>query len=100
MVKKIKKFNKKHLGTSLDEFLANEGILEKTEAFAVKRALALQLLTILEKDEITQTELARRMQTSKAAINRLLDPKKPSITLNTLMKVAHALDRSIQISIV
>ena len=99
-MKTTKKFNKKHLGTSLDEYLKSEGILEKTEAFAVKRALALQLISILEKDDITQTELARRMQTSKAAINRLLDPKKPSITLNTLMKVAHALDRNIQISII
>jgi antitoxin HicB len=95
----MKKFNKKHIGQTLDSFLKEEGILEKTEAVALKRIIAYQLLAILENESITQTELAQRMKTSKAAINRLLNPENPSITLSTLLKVAHALGKNLQISI-
>ncbi len=95
----MKKFNKKHLGPTLDSFLREEGILEKTEATAIKRNIAQQLLSILDENKITQADLARRMRTSKASINRLLDPNNPSITLNTIMKVAIALGKSVQVSI-
>lgn len=95
----MKKFNKKHIGPTLDSFLQEEGVLEKTEAVALKRIIAYQLLAILEDESITQTELAQRMKTSKAAINRLLNPENPSITLATLLKVAHALGKNLQISI-
>ena len=61
--------------------------------------IAYQLLSILEQENITKTELATRMQTSKAAITRLLNPENPSITLATLIKVAHALGKNVTISI-
>ena len=95
----MKKINKKHVGTSLDSFLNEEGILEKTETMAIKRVIAWQLLAILEQEEITQTELAQRMGTSKASINRLLDPENPSLTLSTLVKVANVLGRAVHVSI-
>ncbi len=95
----MKKINKKHVGTSLDSFLQEDGILEKTETMAIKRVIALQLLAILEQEEITQTELAHRLGTSKAAVNRLLDPEHPSLTLNTLVKVANVLGREVRVSI-
>lgn len=95
----MKQFNKKHLGPKLDSFLQAEGILKKTEATAIKRNIAYQLLFILDENKITQAELARRMNTSKAAINRLLDPNNPAITLSTLTKVASALGKSVHVSI-
>lgn len=87
--------NHKNIGSSLDSFLKAEGILEKTQTVALKRILAYQLIQILKQEGLTQTELARRMNTSKAAVNRLLNPENPSITLNTLAKAAQALGKQI-----
>jgi antitoxin HicB len=62
----------KHIGSSLDEFLKSEGILEMTRAIAIKEVVAWQVQQAMEKDHITKVEMARRMQTSRAALDRLL----------------------------
>jgi antitoxin HicB len=89
----------KHLGTSLDDFLQEEGILEQTEAVALKRMIAYQISELLKRENITQTELAKRMNTSKAAISRLLNPINAAVTLQTLLKAAHALGKKINFSL-
>lgn len=88
-----------HDGSTLDSFLEKEGILEHTRSVALKRVIAYRILDILEENNITQTELARRMNTSKTAINRLLNPNNSSITLNTILKAIEALGKTIHISI-
>ena len=85
----MKKKNK-HIGSTLDSYLAEKGLLEHTEAVAIKRTVAYQLKLYLEQEGITQAELARRMKTSKAAVNRLLNPNNPSITLHSLISAAQA----------
>jgi hypothetical protein len=69
----MKKRNK-HIGSSLDDFLRKEGVLEGTRAVALKETLAWQVQQAMEKDKISKAEMARRMNTSRAALDRLLDP--------------------------
>ena len=76
--------NEQHLGSTLDEFLDDEGLLAQAEAVAVKRALAYQMVQLMEQQQLSKAELARRMNTSRAAVDRLLDPELGSATLTTL----------------
>ena len=62
----------KHVGSSLDEFLKEEGILAETRAIALKDAIAWQVQQTMEKEKITKIEMARRMRTRRAALDRLL----------------------------
>lgn len=68
-----------YTGSDFDEFLAGEGILEEVTARAHKRLLALQLQDAIEATQLTKTELAERMQTSRSQLDRLLDPENTSI---------------------
>jgi antitoxin HicB len=70
------------IGSDFDEFLSEEGLLEETEATAVKRVLAYQISQYMEDHHLSKTEMARRMQTSRAALERLLDPESRPITLH------------------
>lgn len=88
-----------HCGSTLDSFLEAEGILEHTQTIALKRAIALQLQDILAQQKLTQADLARKMQTSKAAISRLLNPSNTSVTLHTLMKAAGVLGKKVSFTI-
>lgn len=89
-----------HRGGRFRDFLKEEGILEEVEERAMKKALALQLGKLLAKNEITKAEMAARMKTSRAAVDRLLDASNPSLTLSTLGKAARALGRKIRIELV
>jgi len=88
-----------HIGSSLDEFLREEGILEEARSIAVKEALAWQVEQAMKREKITKAEMARRMQTSRAALDRLLDPKNVSITLQTLFRAAHAVGSDLRIEL-
>jgi antitoxin HicB len=90
----------KHVGSSLDDFLREEGILEETRAVALKETLAWQIQQAMEKGKISKVEMARRMQTSRAALDRLLDPGNASVTLQTLSRAAHAIGRGLRIELV
>ncbi len=92
--------NVKHLGGSLDEFLASEGRLAEAEATAAKRVLAFQIAALMEEQRLSKTELARRMSTSRAAVDRLLSIDNESATLATLEKAAAALGRRLHIALV
>ncbi len=92
--------NNKHHGGDFRDFLKEEGILGEVEARALKQALSLQLDHLLKKEEITKTQMAARMKTSRAAVDRLLDASNSSVTLNTLGKAARALGRKVRIELV
>jgi antitoxin HicB len=95
----MKKRNK-HIGSSLEDFLKEEGVLEETRAVALKETLASQVQQAMEKDKISKVEMARRMKTSRAALDRLLDPGNSSVTLQTLSRAAHAVGRNLRIELV
>jgi predicted XRE-type DNA-binding protein len=86
----------KHSGSSLDDWLEEEGLLEDATAVAVKRVIAWQILQAMEKQQITKTDMAKRMHTSRAALNRLLDESDTSVTLMTLASAAAALGKKMQ----
>lgn len=86
----------KHSGSSLDHWLDEEGLLEDATAVAVKRVIAWQILQAMEQQQITKTDMAKRMHTSRAALNRLLDKSDTSVTLMTLASAAAALGKKMQ----
>jgi antitoxin HicB len=88
----------KYIGSDFDDFLAEEGILEETEAVAAKRVLVFQMEKELKKQHMNKEELAKKMNTSRAAVRRLLDPTQPS-TLRTLGQAAHALGKQLRVSL-
>jgi antitoxin HicB len=95
----VKKRNK-HIGPSLEDFLKEEGVLEETRAVALKETLAWQVQQAMKKGKISKVEMARRMKTSRAALDRLLDPRNASVTLQTLTRAAHAVGRDLRIELV
>lgn len=92
--------NKKHLGDTWDDFLEQEGLLAEAEAVAIKRVIAFQISQLMEQQDLSKAEMARRMQTSRAAVDRLLDPSNESATLTTLEKAALALGKRLQVALV
>jgi antitoxin HicB len=91
---------KKHIGSSLDDFLEEEGILEETRAIALKETIAWQVQQAMQKEKISKIEMARRMRTSRAALDRLLAPGNASVTLQTLARAARAVGRDLRIELV
>ena len=89
----------KHVGSDFDEFLREEGILDDAEAVATKRVIAFQIAWEMTRADISQSELARRMNTSRSAVERLLDPTNPSVTLQTLERAASAVGRRLKIEL-
>lgn len=90
----------KHLGSDFDDYLAEEGILAEAEAVAIKRVIAYQVAQLMDEQNITKTEMAERMKTSRAALNRLLDPGNKSVTLQTLESAALALEKRLRVEFV
>ena len=88
---------KKNIGSSLDDFLKEEAMLEEVTAVALKRVIAWQIADEMKSQQITKTELASRMHTSRASLNRLLDEEDPSLTLTTLAGAASALGKKVNI---
>jgi DNA-binding Xre family transcriptional regulator len=84
---------------TFDDFLAELGILEECEEVAIKRVLAWQIGEAMKKQGITKTEMAARMKTDRRQLDRLLDPKNPSVTLSTLRRAATAVGRTLRIEI-
>ena len=92
--------NKKYLGSNFDDFLKEEGLLAEAEAVAVKRVIAFQIAQLMESSKMSKAAMAKRMQTSRSAIERLLDPANESVTLQTLERAAMALGKRLQIELV
>lgn len=85
---------------SFDDFLKEDGLYEQTKAVAIKRVIAYQIEEEMKAQNITQTELAQRMNTSRAVVSRLLNPKNGSLTLSTLSSAVSALGKKLSLSIV
>lgn len=90
----------KHIGSNLDDFLAEEGLLESSQSSAIKRVLSWQLLRFMNEQNLTKAALAARMNTSRSALDRLLDPENESVTLNTLQKAAGAIGAHLEMKLV
>ena len=80
-----------HIGSDFDDFLKEKGIREEVVAAAIKRVISWQLLEAMNARRITKTEMAARMHTSRAVVNRLLDEEDTSVTLATLARASMAL---------
>ena len=89
-----------HIGSNFDDFLEEEGLLAESEAVAIKRVLAYQIAQLMEQQKLTKTAMAERMQTSRASLNRLLDPGNESATLQTLERAALALGKKLHVEFV
>ena len=83
-------------GSSLAEFLEEDGMLEACEAVAVKRVIAWQLRNFMDAGRITKTEMARRLGTSRSLVDKILDENNTSITLATILKVGRVIDRPVR----
>ena len=88
---------KKHIGSRFDDFLAEEAMLEEATAVAIKRVIAWQIAEEMQAQHLTKTALAKKMRTSRAALNRLLDENDASLTLTTLASAAAALGKKIEL---
>ena len=88
------------VGSTLDDFLKQDGTYESTQAVAIKRVLAWQIGQAMERKQLTKAEMARRMDTSRSQLDRLLDPDSNSVTLETLTRAARAVGRQVRVELV
>lgn len=91
--------DKKHIGSDFDEFLEEEGLLEDAEAVSAKRVIAFQIAQEMKREHLSKSELAQRMNTSRSAVERLLDPANRSVTLSTLEKAASAVGKKLKVEL-
>lgn len=89
----------KHIGSSLDDFLKEEGVYEETEARAIKEVVVWQLTEAMEKQSLTKARLATMLKTSRSQVDRLLDPTR-DVTLSTLQRAAALVGRKVRIELV
>jgi predicted XRE-type DNA-binding protein len=91
---------KGRVGSSFDDFLKDEETYEATQGVAIKRVLAWQIEKAMKKQRLTKAEMARRMETSRSQLDRLLDPDSNSVTLETLTRAARAIGRQVKLELV
>lgn len=90
----------KHRGSSLDNFLAAEGVLAEFQARAVKEVIAWQLTEAMRERKLSKNQLAKQMHTSRTQVDRVLDPEEGNVTLETLQRAAAVVGRRVQIELV
>ncbi len=90
---------KKNIGSNFDDFLKEESMLEEVTAVAMKRVISWQIAQEMKAQQLTKTALAKRMHTSRAALNRLLDENDGSLTLTTLASAAAALGKKVNLQL-
>jgi plasmid maintenance system antidote protein VapI len=88
------------LGSSFDEFLKGEGLLKESTLAAAKRVLGMQIAREMKRQNLTKSQMARHMHTSRASLDRLLDPENESVTLQTMDKAARSLGRRIAVALI
>ena len=91
--------NKKRMGDNFDDFLREEQLLDAVETAAVKRVIAFQIAQEMKRRKLTKSEMASRMKTSRAALERLLDPANPSVTISTLERAASELGKKLRVEL-
>lgn len=87
----------KYIGSSFDDFLAEDELLSETQAEAAKRVLVWELEKYMEEQTVSKTRLAELLQTSRTGLDRILDAKNLSITLNTMVNVAQLTGKKMQL---
>ena len=88
------------IGSSFDDFLKEDGIYEEVTARAIKRVIARQLDALMEDQGLTKSALAKRMKTSRAQLDRVLNPDNESVTLDTLARAAKAVGRQLRMELI
>jgi antitoxin HicB len=88
-----------HSGSTFDSFLEEEGIREEVEAIAIKRVLAWQLSQAMQEQRKTKRAMAKQLHTSRSQLDRLLDPRNVSVTLDTITRAAKALGKRVIIRV-
>jgi antitoxin HicB len=94
------KLDDMHIGSSFDDFLSEEGILEAAIEHAIKRALAWQIEHEMKAKGMTKAVMAKRMETSRAQLDRLLDPENTSVTLHTLQRAAVIVGKRLKVELI
>lgn len=92
--------NNPHIGSSFDDFLEEEGTLEETNLLAIKRVISWQIKEAMQEKQLTKTEMAKQMNTSRSSLERLLDPDNTSVTLDTIQRAAKIIGKRVRFELV
>src|SRR5664279_3681831 len=95
-----RRMKKNNIGSSFDSWLREEGIYQEVTSTAIKRVLARQVEAAKKEMNLSKAEMARRMHTSRASLDRLLDPENDAVTLTTLQKAAIVVGRQVRLELV
>ena len=87
------------LGSSLESFLEEEGMLEELTGVAIKEVIAWQIQEAMKAQQLSKARMASMMHTSRAQLDRLLDPARGNVTLETLQRAAHVLGRQLKVEL-
>jgi antitoxin HicB len=90
----------RHFGSSLEDFLAAEGLLEEATEHAIKAVVAWQLRTWMDQQHLSKSDLARKLDTSRSQIDRVLDPNNDDVKVSTLRKAAEAVGQKLELKLV
>ena len=90
----------KHRGSTLDDFLAEEVVLEEFQARAIKEVVAWQLAEAMRERNLSKNQLAKQMHTSRTQVDRVLDPNAGNVTIETLQRAAELVGRKVKIELV
>lgn len=96
----MKKRKNLHIGGRFEDWLKDEGVYEEATTAAIKKVVAWQIQQAMQEQNLTRTEMARRIETSRVQLNRLLDPKSDSVTLATLSRAAAVVGRRLRLDLV
>lgn len=88
-----------HIGSSFESWLDEQGLREEATAAALKSVLSLQIAAAMKDKGLTKTHMAEIMQTSRAQVDRLLDPENMNATLETLLRAARAVGRELHLEL-
>jgi len=92
--------NKDYIGSNFDDFLKEEDLLAEVESGAIKRVIAFRVAELMKEYKLSKTTMAKKMNTSRSSLDRLLDPNNESVTLYTLERAALVLGKRLQVNIV
>lgn len=89
-----------HIGSSVDDLFEEEGALDEIKIIAIKRVIAWQMQQEMAKQNLSKTEMAQQMKTSRSSLDRLLDPDNPAVTLDTIERAARVIGKRVRFELV
>ncbi len=92
--------NENYIGSDFEDFLEEEGILQEVTEASIKRVLAYQIRQEMKNKGLSKAAMAKKMNTSRPSLDRLLNPDNAAVTLNTMTKAASALGRRLKVELV